>query len=108
MIEERKLLWPWIATLLIGLPVLYVASFGPACWLADRDFVSFRAVVRGYPWLYRLATYNKQPWGRGLRRYANSWNMPDTHEITWDLYAASLKLKIEREIATNAANVQVR
>lgn len=34
MSEERKNpVWPWIAALLIGLPVLYVASFGPACWL---------------------------------------------------------------------------
>ncbi len=38
MIEERKKagLWPWIVTLLIGLPVLYVASFGPACWILSR------------------------------------------------------------------------
>jgi len=26
--------WPWIVSLLIGLPVLYVATFGSACWLA--------------------------------------------------------------------------
>lgn len=31
MNEERNPVWPWIAALLIGLPVLYVASFGPAC-----------------------------------------------------------------------------
>ena len=38
MSEERKprSVWPWIAALLIGLPVLYVASFGPACWLSSR------------------------------------------------------------------------
>jgi hypothetical protein len=30
--DERKPVWTWIAALLIGLPVLYVASFGPACW----------------------------------------------------------------------------
>lgn len=32
--NRKKPLWPWIITLLIGLPVLYVALFGPACWLA--------------------------------------------------------------------------
>ena len=31
-----KSVWPWIAGLLVGLPVLYVASFGPACWLTSR------------------------------------------------------------------------
>src|SRR5262245_19380213 len=32
--EERKKagFWPRVVALLIGLPVLYVASFGPACW----------------------------------------------------------------------------
>ena len=34
MSEERKPhVWPWIPALLIGLPVFYVGSFGPACWL---------------------------------------------------------------------------
>src|SRR5215510_10604822 len=36
MSDERKPLWPWIGSLLFGLPVLYVASFGPACWVASR------------------------------------------------------------------------
>jgi hypothetical protein len=39
MIDEWKPLWPWIVALLIGLPVLYVASFGPACWLTDHEIV---------------------------------------------------------------------
>ena len=37
MIDERRPLWPWIVALLIGLPVLYVASFGPACRLVEHD-----------------------------------------------------------------------
>ena len=35
MSEERTPVWPWIAALLIGLPALYVASFGPACWVSS-------------------------------------------------------------------------
>ena len=34
--ERKKPVWPWIVALLIGLPVLYVASFGPACWISSR------------------------------------------------------------------------
>src|SRR5882757_3633298 len=30
--ERRKSVWPWIVAVLIGLPALYVASFGPVCW----------------------------------------------------------------------------
>jgi hypothetical protein len=46
MSDERKPLWPWIVALLIGLPVLYVASFGPACWLADRQIFSCVEIYR--------------------------------------------------------------
>lgn len=35
MIEQRKPLWPWIVALPILLPGLYVASFGPACWITS-------------------------------------------------------------------------
>ena len=34
------------AGLLTLLPVLYVASFGPAVWLADRDVLNFTTVQR--------------------------------------------------------------
>ena len=34
--DHKKPFWPWIVALLIGLPVLYVASFGPACWITSR------------------------------------------------------------------------
>src|SRR5262245_34115800 len=30
--------WPWIVALVIGVPVAYLASFGPACWwFTSRD-----------------------------------------------------------------------
>jgi hypothetical protein len=36
MTDRRKRpLWLWIAATVIALPVLYAASFGPACWLAS-------------------------------------------------------------------------
>ena len=37
MSEERgKSVWVWIVGLLIGMPTLYFASFGPACWITTR------------------------------------------------------------------------
>jgi len=36
MSDDRKPVWPWIVVLLIGLPVMYLASFGPACWVSLR------------------------------------------------------------------------
>ena len=41
--DHKKPVWPWIVALLIGLPVLYVASFGPACWLVERRILPPRA-----------------------------------------------------------------
>jgi hypothetical protein len=45
--------WPWIVALLIGLPVLYVASFGPACWTTVRHrslHSAFSATFRPLLW----------------------------------------------------------
>jgi hypothetical protein len=36
MSDERKPVWPWIVALLIGLPVLYELSIGPAVWLNNH------------------------------------------------------------------------
>jgi hypothetical protein len=54
MSEERRPLWPWIVALLIGLPVLYVVSFGPACWLTSQRYgwsklQPHRAMIIYYP-----------------------------------------------------------
>jgi hypothetical protein len=36
--DSKRPIWPWIVALLIGLPVLYVASFGPACWMTAQPW----------------------------------------------------------------------
>jgi hypothetical protein len=59
MRDERKKagVWPWITALLIGLPVLYVASFGPACWLAGWNLgLNFKCVEVLYRPILRLST----------------------------------------------------
>jgi hypothetical protein len=49
MSDNRKTsVWPRITTLLAGVPVLYVLSFGPACWLVARDKIPFAPVVAVY------------------------------------------------------------
>jgi hypothetical protein len=45
--EIKKPLWPWIVAL-IGLPALYVASFGPACWLYNWKLVGETAIPIAY------------------------------------------------------------
>src|SRR5262245_22794311 len=58
MSDDRKPVWPWIVALLIGLPLLYVASFGPACWLEDREVVPIGFVHTAYkPLVFVSARY---------------------------------------------------
>jgi len=63
MSEERKrAVWPWIAAQIIGLPVLYVASFGPACWVMSQvdvgGWVEPHSAMRIYSPLGKIA-YNE-------------------------------------------------
>jgi hypothetical protein len=61
MSEERtKRTWPWIAAL-VGLPVLYVASFGPACWLMTRG--SLPIFPTAYPYWPLVVAANAAPSG---------------------------------------------
>ena len=45
---RKSSVWPWIVALLIGLPVLYVLSFGPACWLVARGKIPFAPTAAVY------------------------------------------------------------
>ena len=50
MSDERKKsgLWPCVVALLIGLPVLYVVSFGPTCWITSHYFLERERVNSTY------------------------------------------------------------
>jgi hypothetical protein len=73
MTEERKQhLWPWIVAVLIALPVLYVASFGPVCWLANRGVVNHLRVADAYAPLVDYSGYSLTDSGaRALEWYGS-------------------------------------
>jgi len=84
MNKERNPLWPWIVALLIGLPVMYIVSFGPACWLvAGPAAVDVRPIMNFY---------------RPLGSWARSGDVPEWVSRTL-IWWASLGLR-EGEIAT--------
>jgi hypothetical protein len=58
--DRKQPLWPWIVALLIGLPVLYAASFGPACWLCSHGSVPRSGVIGGYRPILLLC-HNESP-----------------------------------------------
>jgi hypothetical protein len=59
--QKKRTVWPWIVVILVALPILYVASFGPACWLAgdwtERNTFANTIIPNAYYpilWLARL------------------------------------------------------
>jgi hypothetical protein len=48
-IVNRRERWAkWMLAVVVGLPTLYAASFGPCVWLADRDIISINLVAKLY------------------------------------------------------------
>jgi len=66
MDSRSRPLWPILTVALIGLPVLYVASFGPACWLASRGWLP----ITPAGWIYAPILV-EGPTLRPMRRYAS-------------------------------------
>jgi hypothetical protein len=74
MREPRKNpVWPWIVVFLIGVPVLYVTSFGPACWLVSRQQLDSRHAWRMYKPLIVAANPGTTWIGISLKNYATLW-----------------------------------
>src|SRR5262245_41591386 len=92
MSHERKPLWPWIVALLIVVPVVYVASFGPACWISSQRNSGFvvvnviyqplmRAWWRGHPCnndlLQKFAKFKARPYSFVTRDYSGEYRWAD-------------------------------
>ena len=76
--ERKKPLWPFIGAWLIGLPVLYVASFGPACWISSRTDHGKRPLPFLYRPILKLMCWNEEHWehasrGTALRNSPFCW-----------------------------------
>jgi hypothetical protein len=77
MSEEReKPVWPWLVAVLIWLPVLYVASFGPACWLVDRDW-SYASTTASVYWPVVRLAYSGPDW---IKRPIQWWTSVGTED----------------------------
>jgi len=52
--KKRRSAWPVWVGMVIALPVLYVLSLGPACWLAQKRAISARTVISVHRPLLKL------------------------------------------------------
>src|SRR6185369_5046580 len=69
MDTSRKSLWPKVvATAVVVLPVLYVASFGPVCWLVGHGKMNSAIPGRIYRPLYSRYSVGAIFW------YGNLWD----------------------------------
>jgi hypothetical protein len=68
---KNRPLWPLLTAALIGLPVLYVASFGPACWWASGTIsdTDVRIAPQVY-WPIGWAAQRSSPVWRMVRSFA--------------------------------------
>jgi hypothetical protein len=70
MCENRKKpVWPRIVAILIGLAALYVASFGPACWMVKEKVLSAEHVAWTYRPLVRQIIGERGLFGRAIWSY---------------------------------------
>src|SRR5262245_17890495 len=92
--ERKKPLWQWIVALLIGFPILYVASFGPACWWFSTQPISLPGApppIRNAPRLYWpigwVESHGPRPLRRAIWNYATA-GIPEgvilAIPISWD------------------------
>jgi len=92
MSDERKTaLWPWIAALLVGLPVLYVASFGPVCWAFSAQLVSYDAITCIYRPLVQLAVRGPEGVQKPIRSYLRFWNGEEAIVFAYILEALTIE-----------------
>jgi len=57
--------WPLLTAALIGLPVLYVASFGPVVWIFDYCVVRGRVSQGGSTQIFLEGIYHPVLWVMG-------------------------------------------
>ncbi len=71
MTDRRPSAGFWAALFLLGLPLLYILTFGPACWLVTRERIPMRATAKVYRPLVRTATSRFRPVAVPLCWYAD-------------------------------------
>jgi len=70
--ESKRYLWVFVATL-VGLPLIYIASFGPACKLCEDERMSPRTCWMNYRPLTWLVVHRPPLLGEPLQAYARRW-----------------------------------
>jgi len=82
----------WTLAVSVGLPVLYAASFWPACWLSSRESLAPATIERVYAPLWFLADDDLIP--KPIRRAVWWYATIDQCDMFWARRRARVTLKI--------------
>ena len=71
-IVNRRARWAkWTLAAAVSLPVIYVASFGPWCWIRSRTVRRFETPVIYGPIAHSIATYDPSVFSDCVASYAS-------------------------------------
>lgn len=93
MDERKKHGWAWwVAAGLLAVPVLYVASFGPACWAVGNGKIAARPISR----IYRpVLVFCAKGIGRSIAvQYAAFWEHDSADRVVARLLDAAKLIKV--------------
>jgi hypothetical protein len=87
-VVNRRQLWAsWSLALAVSIPALYAVSFGPACWLNERGYLSDWDVIDLYGPILKLESNERLPqpfaWYAGLGARGRAEAYVEFGRITW-------------------------
>lgn len=80
MTRRSRPVWIWIVATVVAVLVLYVASFGPACWIMTQREAGRHLVAAVYRPVFLAVGHGPIPVSRALYWYANV-GIPDDRVI---------------------------
>jgi hypothetical protein len=80
----------WTLAAAVGVPVLYVLSFGAVIWLSNDGIIPPTTITSAYPGLWQVLMRGPQPYRRWLRWYVN---LPESRQGAMDGIKAELDRK---------------
>ena len=72
-VVNRRDRWAKWTLAVVGVPALYIASFGPACWLSDREIIPRTVPWRFYDPLAECLAYGESECIRDLMVAYGEW-----------------------------------
>jgi hypothetical protein len=83
----------WITVLFVAVLVGYPLSFGPACWLSDRDVLPTVPLYRAYRPLLRIVVRESPVISGLLERYGTAMPSRREYSALW-LMCEMMRLKM--------------